>query len=310
MNKEINQPLVSIVVNCFNGEKFLNQAINSVLKQTYINWEIIFWDNCSTDNSCNIIHSYAENIKYYKSEINTNLGEARKLALQKCKGKYLAFLDVDDYWHPEKLQKQVSLMCKDSSALSYTGSYLIDENNKILKTYKPKYFSGFHFPKLLENFDINLPSTIIDLDLLRSNNLFFDERIVGSEEYDLFMQIAAEFRITVLDEVLCYYRISKNSLTNQTLEFRASDKILTFEKLNIKYPNLKEKYKKKWDFAYNKIFYYKMQYYIFLNDKKNAVKEINKIKYTNYKYFTVWLVLKINIKLYKFVLKKYDLRGI
>jgi len=94
----MKHPLVSVVMNCYNSDSFLKEAIESVYNQTYSNWEIIFWDNASTDNSANIAKSYDERIKYYLAPKTTPLGEARNLALSYTTGEYVAFLDCDDIW--------------------------------------------------------------------------------------------------------------------------------------------------------------------------------------------------------------------
>ena len=94
-----NQPLVSIIVNCFNGELFLKDCISSIINQTYKNWEIIFWDNLSTDKSKEILKSFPDKrIKYFCTEKFTTLYEARNLAINKSSGDYIAFLDTDDWW--------------------------------------------------------------------------------------------------------------------------------------------------------------------------------------------------------------------
>ena len=86
-----DKPLVSILMNCYDGEKYLSEAIDSVYSQTYQNWEIVFWDNASTDSSSNIAKSYDERVRYYLAPKNTSLGEARNFALQRVRGKYIAF---------------------------------------------------------------------------------------------------------------------------------------------------------------------------------------------------------------------------
>ena len=110
MNNTINeQPLVSIIMNCYNGETYLQESINSVLSQTYKNWELIFWDNQSNDKSAKIFKDYKDGrLKYYcaSSHIET-LYKARNYALKNANGEFIAFLDVDDRWLPEKLEKQV-----------------------------------------------------------------------------------------------------------------------------------------------------------------------------------------------------------
>ena len=107
-------PKVSIIMNCLNGATYLNEAIDSIFSQTYTNWEIIFWDNASTDESGDIAQSYGKKVRYFRSDIKDCLGAARNKAFAKCSGEYIAFLDVDDLWMPEKLERQLSLFNTNS----------------------------------------------------------------------------------------------------------------------------------------------------------------------------------------------------
>ena len=98
-----NKPLVSIIMNCYNGQKYLENSVRSVLKQTYRNWELIFWDNCSTDNSSKIIKKFKDKrIKYFRGNKLVNLYSARNLAVKKAKGIFVSFLDTDDWLIPSK----------------------------------------------------------------------------------------------------------------------------------------------------------------------------------------------------------------
>ena len=99
------EPLVSILMNCYNGEKYLREALDSILAQTYKNWELIFWDNQSTDKSVEIFKSYAdERLKYFYAPTHTLLYEARNYAIEKASGEFYAFINVDDWWEKEKLE--------------------------------------------------------------------------------------------------------------------------------------------------------------------------------------------------------------
>src|SRR5690349_15614731 len=110
MSGQSKQPLVSVIMNCFNGEKYLRHAIDSVLSQSYKNFEIIFWDNQSTDRSAEIFKSYTDTrLKYFYAPKHTWLYEARNYAIQKASGQFIAFLDSDDWWETHKLEKQISL---------------------------------------------------------------------------------------------------------------------------------------------------------------------------------------------------------
>ena len=107
-----NQPLVSIIMNCYNGEAYLHESIKSVLSQTYQNWELIFWDNKSKDNSAQIFKSYKDKrFKYFYADEHTTLYKARNLAIEKSQGELLAFIDTDDIWEHNKLELQVPVIC-------------------------------------------------------------------------------------------------------------------------------------------------------------------------------------------------------
>ena len=128
-----DQPLVSIIINCFNGESYLPQSLESVVSQKYKNWEVIFWDNQSTDNSSKIFKNYNGNrFKYYLADKHTKfLYEARNYALQKANGDFIAFLDADDWWTPDKLEKQISLFEDPKVGLVYGNLwYQFQKKNK------------------------------------------------------------------------------------------------------------------------------------------------------------------------------------
>ena len=127
-------PLVSIIMNCYNGDKYLRKSIKSIISQSYKNWELIFWDNKSEDNSRNILKSFKDKrIFYFRSKKFLKLYHARNLALKKTKGKYVCFLDVDDYWTSDKLKKQIEYMINNQQYLIiYTNHYVINEKKKKL----------------------------------------------------------------------------------------------------------------------------------------------------------------------------------
>ena len=126
-----NQPLVSIIVNCYNGEKYLHESINSIINQTYKNWEIIFWDNQSTDRSAEIYKSFNnEKFNYYYAQSHTSLYKARNQAIEKCSGELIAFLDADDWWSPNKLEIQINLLKDNEVGLVYSNYYIYNEDTK------------------------------------------------------------------------------------------------------------------------------------------------------------------------------------
>ena len=125
--------MVSIITPAYNSEKYIAETILSVLAQSYQNWEMIIIDDSSTDKTAEIISSFQEKdsrIKYIYNSTNKGSAYSRNVALQKAKGKWIAFLDSDDLWHPKKLEKQIEFMKKNNYHFSYTNYCEIDENSK------------------------------------------------------------------------------------------------------------------------------------------------------------------------------------
>ena len=118
-------------MNCYNGEEFLKDALESVKAQTYKNWELIFWDNQSNDKSAEVFKMYDDQrFKYFYAPTHSLLSEARNYAIEESTGEFLAFLDVDDWWNPDKLEKQIPLFEDQDVGLVYANYwYVVDTKN-------------------------------------------------------------------------------------------------------------------------------------------------------------------------------------
>jgi len=218
-------PLVSIIINCYNGEKFLSEAINSIYAQTYKNWEIIFWDNASIDSSAAIAKSYDKKLKYYRARSTTTLSHARFEAIKKAEGKYLSFLDCDDIWQNDKLEKQIEIFLQDSSiAFVYGLTQIIYEDDKKKLTQpeksiipkKQKLFEGMIFDKLLIEDFIPFPSVLIDKNkLLELGN--FPLNYNHSIDYWIFLNLAKKYNVRALKKICCKYRIHEHNLSKKQL---------------------------------------------------------------------------------------------
>ena len=204
-------PLVSIIMNCYNSDRYLKEAIDSIYSQTYSNWEIIFWDNASTDKSAKIAKSYDKKLKYFLAKKTTQLGEARNLALKKAVGKYIAFLDCDDIYFSEKISRQVHNMEISNGVLCYG---LL----KLLFTFSPNILIEYKyvFSKLLKKYEINMQSVCILNDILKKHKLGFDETLKYSPDYNLFMKIATLGHVDVINDYVVKYRKHDNSLSSRT----------------------------------------------------------------------------------------------
>ena len=208
--------LVSIIMNCRNSAKYLREALNSVYRQTFKDFEIIFWDNQSTDDSGKIAQSYGEPLKYYRGEKFLPLGAARNKAIEKASGKYIAFLDCDDIWLPEKLEKQVALLETNKAlGLVYSDCYIIDSaGNAAEKTYffNKKPLRGMVFKELIQANPIPLLAAIITKEAFNKAGAF-NPRYEISEEYDLWLRIAEFYPIDFIEQSLAKYRVHSGSIT-------------------------------------------------------------------------------------------------
>lgn len=238
MNK--NQPLVSVIMNCYNSDRYLKEAIDSVMAQTYPTWEIIFWDNQSTDNSASIVKSYNDNrIKYFYSPKHTLLGEARNLAVEKASGSWIGFLDCDDIWLANKLEKQIGLI-NDGIGLIYSRMEFLVENSgtdtmmakSIQKKIYPKMKvlpAGDVFSKLLYECFIPLPSVIIKKVLFQQVG-GIDNNLKVAEDYDIFLKIANIAKVVAVENILCKYRIHANNLSHSNMKETFDESILLIQR--------------------------------------------------------------------------------
>jgi len=217
------EKLISIVMNCYNGEKYLNESLDSIINQSYTNWELIFYDNCSDDKSAKIFKSYKdERFSYYKSKETTNLSIARNKAISLCKGEFIAFLDVDDFWEETKLIKQ-SRFLNDHIDLIFTDFWLIREKkNNSLNYLKPKKvnlkFKKNIIETLMENYEIVQSTIIIKKKVLQNFTQIYNEKYHIIGDFELFLKIYNHNNIHHLRQPLAFRRIHKNSESRINIE--------------------------------------------------------------------------------------------
>lgn len=231
------QPLVSVIINCFNGEKYLREAIDSVINQTYTNWELVFWDNQSTDSTAEIVKSYQDpRIHYIYAQKHTPLGEARNLAVEHVNGEYLNFLDADDIWKPNKLREQVKLIVPREVEVVYTSFKVKFEgdmdNNLSMKRYYARLHNFRPNPKRTFYQNLLLKNWIIFSSVMFKTDLF---REVGginpsfkqNEDYEILLKCALRTEVACVAEEMVLYRIhaSNNSIANSYIFIEENRKI-------------------------------------------------------------------------------------
>ena len=210
MNTQFNnQPLISIIMNCYNGEKYLSESIKSVLSQTYQNWELIFWDNKSDDKSAEIFKIYKDKrFKYFYANEHTSLYKARNLAIEKSKGDFISFLDVDDLWANNKLELQIPYFNNPDVGVVFSNVWMIKKDIKKKKLFmKKKLPRGNIYDELIDNYSVIILTTVIRKKLYLKSKKKFDERFSIVGDFDLFTRLSKMCLYESIQEPLAFYRL-------------------------------------------------------------------------------------------------------
>lgn len=290
-----SEPMISVIMNCYNGARFLKKAIESVYSQSYENWEIIFWDNASTDESAAIAQSFDGRLKYHKSAENCSLGQARNLALRHAKGKYIAFLDCDDLYLPDKLLQQLDFLEDHDYAMTYSSVVMIDEKGKEFRKIIVKNNNGYMLPQLLIHYEINMQSVMLRKSVLDDENLNFNSTLKYCPDYNLFMKVAAHYNVGVIKEPLVNYRVSPNSLSKQMLDISSLEIKYTLDELSLGFSELRSKYEFAFNAAYAKLHYYDAVALINRSDFVQARAKLKKIVFKRWEYLTLYFILHLPV---------------
>jgi glycosyltransferase involved in cell wall biosynthesis len=204
-------PLVSVIMNCLNGGDYIKKAIDSVIAQTYKNWELIVWDNNSSDGSSDIINMYNDaRIKYFLSLKCTPLSKARNSAIKNSNGDFIAFLDVDDWWLPEKLESQMPLFKDPNVGLVYSN-YWIYNGKKTKVSSKNKLPHGMVLDSLLSNYCVGLLTIVIRKSFIDNLARSFNDKYNIIGDFDLVIRLSSKCKFSVINRSLAYYRIHDNN---------------------------------------------------------------------------------------------------
>ena len=208
--------LVSIIMPIYNEEEYLEQAIKSVKEQKYKNWELICVDDGSTDKSMDILNKHKSNkIKIVELSKNNGTGIARNKALDMAQGRYIAYLDADDYYHKEKLKKQVEFMQKNNYAITYTDYAMVYADNKIKHVKVP---GKLNYIEYMKNTMLTTLGIMIDTTKIDKTNLYM-ENLELAEDTKTWLKILKTGKVVyALKEELGFYRQNKNSKSRNKIK--------------------------------------------------------------------------------------------
>jgi teichuronic acid biosynthesis glycosyltransferase TuaG len=227
--------LVSIITPTYNSANFVLATINSVKKQTYTNWEMLIVDDCSTDTTFDIVRKQAEldkRIKVFKLNKNSGAGSARQYALELAQGRFIAFLDSDDLWKPNKLSEQIEFLLKNDIAVTFSSYELMDEEGKLLNilvkvpksiTYKELFYC---------NWIGNLTGVYDTVKLGKISISNYRKR----QDWIMWLQILkSEKRATSIQKNLATYRVRSNSISASKIGLLKSNYLVyrSYHKQNI-----------------------------------------------------------------------------
>ena len=225
--------MVSIIMPSWNTSRFIAESIQCVIDQTYQNWELLIVDDCSVDHTDDIVASFSDSrIKYFKNDKNSGAALTRNRAMREAQGEWIAFLDSDDLWSPDKLEKQISFMEKNGYVFSYHEYEKIDEEDKLLNVYvsgpavvnKRKMYNYDYIGQLTMMYSAK-HFGLIQIKDIRKNN-----------DYAIRLQLykKADTRCYLLKENLAKYRVRKQSISHDKLSKKLKSHYDLFHKCDEK----------------------------------------------------------------------------
>lgn len=216
MKLKKQKPLISILMAAYNSEKTIRYAIDSVLVQTFHDWELLIIDDCSADNTLNVAESYKDTrIRILKNDRNCGVSLTRKKGLDAAEGDWIAVLDSDDMWAPDKLEKQIALVRLTDAALVFTGSAFIKADGMPID-WQLHVPDRLNYHELLKQNLISNSSVLVKTDLYRKNYAIGDEI---HEDFAIWIGITQEGKLAYgIDEPLLIYRISQSSKSGDKIK--------------------------------------------------------------------------------------------
>jgi glycosyltransferase involved in cell wall biosynthesis len=235
---------ISIILTTYNrGRTFLRQAIQSVIDQTYKDWELIILDNYSTDNTDDIVNEFSiHNIKYIKLHNNGVIAKSRNAGIKIAQGEYISLIDSDDFWEVNKLEESYKHLSQNKyDGFCHAENWLFNDEKKMVVKYGPE--KKFSFENLLSNGNCLSPSaTIIKRDLLNEVGGYSeDEKFITAEDYDLWLKISKKgYKIIFSEAVLGWFRVHSAAESYDII--RNTNAVSEVIKSHIKNSSFDEKY--------------------------------------------------------------------
>ena len=284
-------PLISVLMNCHNGEKYLKESIQSILNQSYINFEIIFFDNLSTDNSASIFRDFKDKrLKYYKSDIKLTLSEARIEAWKYINGEYVAVLDTDDIAMPDRLFTQINQFTLDKTLSVLGGNCeIINETGNLVSntdfdTNSSKLSNQLHYSFPFNNATLMFRKKSVDVIG------GYQSEYTMINDYVLIYKLSKNYRVANIKNCISKNRIHSKNLTNTNHIINMIEQYIFLKSIKA---NIEEKYIIKNNIIYTSRYFIKIfMFYLFKVDLKNLLAHVKDIKID----YLIYFFLKVDKK--------------
>ena len=287
-------PKVTVLMNCLNGERFVREAIESVYAQNYRDWEIVFWDNASTDSTAEIAKSFDNRLRYFRSTETVPLVMARQLALAEARGEWVALLDHDDIMLPDRLTWQMAMIevgaDRANYGLSYGGYREIDERGRQLRKVMPRHKSGRILNELLANFEINIATILMRKSLMEQTKVETINSFMMADEYYFCLKLAAKSAVCVVPDVLAIYRQVSGSWSDKTLDRHGMEFHATLKHLEEDVPEIVESCRLGLTLAHARADYSDAQYLMRTGQHAKARQIMSQIGKVRRIYFVLYLL--------------------
>ena len=305
--RKMAEPLVSILMNCYNGEKYLQEAIDSVLAQTYKNWELIFWDNQSTDQSAYILKSYNDpRLKYFLATEHTDLGSGRDKAFKYLKGEFIAMLDADDIWLPKKLEKQVPLFEDQEIGIVISDTFFFNEKTEKALYGKTLPLTGSVFEKLITNYFVSSETIVFRMSTALKLPRAFDPDFNFISDFDLVVRLSRISKMAFCQDVLAKWRVHGESHTWKYPLTFVEEKERWIIRQIAEDPSFSEKYKKQIKIFNSTNFRDRAVFEI--SNNRNRVGAINNVIKTRFIDWRDWILLVLCFIPFSNILLSYLLK--
>jgi glycosyltransferase involved in cell wall biosynthesis len=298
-------PTVSINLCCYNSEKYLRETLDSIVNQTYKDWELVIINDGSSDSTESIIQEYI-NQGYpigYHYQKNRGLSYSRNEALKRSQGEYIAFIDHDDLWMPEKLDKQVSFFKSNSEIdFLYSNFYMMDQDKgKKSFAHKKLQPSGFVFEHFLYRYPVGILTALVRKPAFDKLEELFDVRLKLSEEYDVFMRILYAAQASYIATPLAVYRIHSNMLSLRFMERYPGETEYVSDKLKKIDTNNSNKYAKAFHDQKIQLEYIKAKIKMAQGELINARKHLTPHRLFNLKFYILYCTTYLPSSLWFFL---------